>query len=336
MSLITTIDQFRLASSINVSNTIANWQPYLDDAEEMFIIPSIGKQAFELARDFESADDGTHGAIPQGDSEKSTLQKKVLKAAALYALYLGIDEISISISSAGIQVIQSDTHKPAPQYQIMNVKETFLTRAHRQIDSILDYIRENSVLLEIELPLETAFFIQNAASFQRFSDIHGSRRVFLALEPVMKSIEERYIKPTLSADYFDALKASISSGDEISDDDQVIIDMVQPAIAHLTMARALLEISIDTLDWGIFNNSANTFVNVQNKAQIVQSRVSSMHDANQRDGEAELKMLQEFLDNSASASKYPLYFASSRFVGKENALKRGEFINSVDSSIFVA
>ena len=75
MSLITTIDQFRLASSINVSNTIANWQPYLDDAEEMFIIPAIGKQAFELARDFESADDGTHGAIPEGDSEKSTLQK---------------------------------------------------------------------------------------------------------------------------------------------------------------------------------------------------------------------------------------------------------------------
>jgi hypothetical protein len=345
--LITTIAQLRAASSINVSNNIDNWLPYIADAQEMFIVPIIGEALYDqiimylysLEADNRPSEDGASEPPiikpPPRDFIFDELILKLRKATGLYALFLGVDEMAVSISSAGVQVLQSDTHKSAPQYQLMNLKETYLTRAHRQIDLILKFIAKNADSFSDYPVPPNPYFIRNADEFQVHADIHSSRRVFLSLMPVIGSIEQKYIKPTLSPDYFDALKINFQSGG-LNEEDQPIIDLLIPALVHLTMARALLEISIDTLDWGIFNSAANTFNNLQNKTQANQERISAMHDANQRDGEAELKMLQEFLDNNASSDRYAMYFNSIRFVGKETAVKRGEFLNTSTNSIFVA
>ena len=152
--------------------------------------------------------------------------------------------------------------------------------------------------------------------------------------PVISSIEQKYIKPTLTPQLFASVKEEYQAG-TLSPDNLVLYEMIIPALVHLTMARALMEINIDMLDWGIFNNATNTFNSLGSKAQANKDRVAVMYDANQRDGEAELKMLQEFLDNTAGASKYALYFTSNRYVGKENAVKRFEFVNDSTKSIFV-
>ena len=345
--LITTIEQFRASSSINVSNTIDGWLPYICEAEETFIIPVIGIEMYNaivlilnggIKPLDTSISDPDPGGTPGEDPGSVELQlafiEKLRRAEALYALYLGIDEMSLSISSAGIQVIVSDTHKPAPQYQIMNLKETYITRAHRQIDVALAFFSDNQVAIELDPLIPSPYFIRNAAEFQLQADIHNSRRVFLTLLPIIGSIEKKYISPTLSPLFFKDLKQKFQNG-QLDDDELLLLDMITPALAHLTLARALLEISIDILDWGIFNNAANTFNSIATKAQVNNERISRMIDANQRDGEAELKMLQEFLDNNASASKYALYFNSSRYVGAENSVKRGEFVNDTANSIFV-
>ena len=61
-----------------------------------------------------------------------------------------------------------------------------------------------------------------------------------------------------------------------------------------------------------------------------------MVEANQRDGEAELKALQQFLDETASEDHYPVYFHSTRYGGKANAGQRTEFFNNPDNSFFLA
>ena len=348
--LITTIQQFKTASSINVSNTIDPWLPYISEAEETFIIPVIGIAMYNavialIAGGIRPPQDAPvtepdPGGEPGPGTEPGAIDlqlafiEKLRRAEALYALYLGIDEMALSISSAGIQVIASDTHKPAPQYQIMNLKETYITRAHRQIDVALVFFESHKAVIEMDAMDPSPYFIRNAAEFQLQADIHSSRRVFLSLLPVIGSIEKKYISPTLSPLFFKDLKTKFQNS-TIDEDEQIVIDMILPALSHLTMARALLEISIDMLDWGIFNNAANTFNSIATKAQVNNDKICRMIDANQRDGEAELKMLQEFLDNSASASKYALYYASSTFVGKEISATRNDFINDVSNSIFV-
>ena len=116
----------------------------------------------------------------------------------------------------------------------------------------------------------------------------------------------------------------------------VLLDLIRPALAHLTMARALLEISIDILDWGIFDTAGNTFANVSSKQASNKDRISIMAEANQRDGESELKALQQYLDEIASEDIYTAYFHSTRYAGKAIAETRNEFINKSDNSFFLA
>jgi len=327
MSLITDISQVRSASSINVSNTLTAWQPYLDEAEMTFIKPAIGSTLFALFNE-----------KAQADLETPFLEaiQLIRIPLALYALYLGIDEFSVSISNQGIQVIENDTHKAAPQYKVQNLKETWMRRAHTLLDVALAHLEEHKEDFPGFSPQDPDLFIKSAADFNQFVDIRSSRRVFLALKPIVASIEKKYIKPTVSTAYFLNLKAAVQASSPLAEADRTIMDLIQPALAHLTIARALQDISIDILDWGIFANAASTFTNLSTKQTSNRERISAMIEANQRDGEAELKELQEYLDLHARVELYPDYFNSDRYVGASKAKTRSEFPNSASNSFFVA
>lgn len=332
MSLLSNISQLRRASTINVGNTLAAWQPYIDEAEETFVRPVIGDALFEELEKKLQASASVQSAF-------DGLGEKLRRAIALYALYLGIDEMAVSVSAQGVQVIESESHRAAPQYKLLNLKETWLARAHRHIDLALKFIGENPLDFPLYQAQDGDLFIRSAEQFQAVVDIRSSRRVFLALKPVIRSMEKKYIRPTISEGLFDLLKEQLQAVGlkGLPGDSAAVVDLIVPALAHLSMARALQEISVDTLDWGIFSTAANTYDNVRGKQAANRERIAAMIEACQRDGEAELKALEEFLDASASESLYPLYFRSSRYHGPAaTSATRGEFANTADNSFFIA
>ena len=333
--LIDNLSQVLSAASVNVSNTIENWFPYIEEAQETFIKPVLGTGLYEQLQDAMALD-----PVPPDDGTTlenlAKLLEMVRKPLALYSLWLGADEFGVSVSSQGIQVIETPTHKTAPQYRVQNLKENWIRRANTALDLVLKFLDEHREDYPAYICQDADLFIRNTLEFNSEVDIRESRRVFVALKPVIRSVERKYIRPALSAELFDELKQVLQSNAEMSKEQKALMDLIRPALAHLTISRALLEISIDVLDWGIFDTAGNTFANVSSKQSSNKDRISIMADANQRDGEAELKALQQFLDETASETVYPLYFHSSRYIGKANAEKRIEFFNKPDNSFFLA
>jgi hypothetical protein len=332
--LINNLSQVLSAASINVSNTIENWFPYIEEAQETFIRPVLGDPLYRQLQ--ETADPTTREPEKQPlDPSLVELLDLMRKPLALYALWLGADEFGVSVSSQGIQVIETQTHKTAPQYRVQNLKENWIRRANTSLDLVLKFLDEHRADYPSYICQDAELFLRNTLEFNSEVDIRESRRVFVALKPVIRSVERKYIRPALSAELFDELKTALKSNAELTNDQKALMDLIRPALAHLTMARALLEISIDILDWGIFDTAGNTFTNVSSKQSSNKDRIALMAEANQRDGEAELKALQQFLDEIASETVYPLYFHSSRYAGKANAEKRTEFFNKPDNSFFL-
>ena len=330
-SIVTNISQVKEASTINLTNLLKNWQPYINEAEKVFIKPFIGVECYQQLIDIANASGSW-------DSSMDEVMELARTAVSLYALYLGIDEMAVSVSSQGIQVIANDTHKPAPQYAVMNLRETWIARAHRNMDFLLEYLDEHREVFTTFSPATKGLFITSAKHFQKYVDIRESRRLYVSLQPIMKSVERKYILQTLGKEYFEEIKEKIngSASEELSADDQTILDLIEPAVAHLTIARALQEISIDVLDWGIFETAGNTFESVKGKANTNAERVSTMLEANLNDGNAEIKELQEYLDTNASKDKYEAYFNSSKYIGTGNdPVIRGQFTNTKDKGIFV-
>jgi hypothetical protein len=332
--LINNLSQVLSAASINVSNTIENWFPYIEEAQETFIRPVLGDPLYRQLQ--ETADPTTREPENQPlDPRLVELLDLVRKPLSLYALWLGADEFGVSVSSQGIQVIETQTHKTAPQYRVQNLKENWIRRANISLDLVLKFFDEHRADYPAYICQDADLLIRNTLEFNSEVDIRESRRVFVALKPVIRSVERKYIRPALSAELFDELKSALKSNFELTSDQKALMELIRPALAHLTMARALLEISIDILDWGIFDTAGNTFTNVSSKQASNQDRIALMAEANQRDGEAELKALQQFLDETASETVYPLYFQSSRYAGKAKAEKRIEFFNKPDNSFFL-
>lgn len=328
--LIDNLSQVLSAASINVSNSIENWFPYIDEAQESFIKPVLGDVLYDQIQ---------NAMIPAGqeptDNHQTTLLEMIRKPLALYALWLGADEFGVSISSQGIQVIETPTHKTAPQYRVQNLKENWIRRANTALDLVLKFLDENKTDFPGYVGQDSDLLIRSTLEFNYEVDIRESRRVFVSLKPIIRSVEKKYIRPTLSPGLFDELKSATKSNDELSMQLTDLMDLIRPALAHLTMARALSEISIDVLDWGIFDTAGNTFSNISSKQASNQDRISMMSEANQKDGESELKALQQFLDESASEDLYPDYFHSPRYGGKANVIQRNEFINKSDNSFFL-
>jgi len=332
--LIDNLSQVLSAASVNVSNTIENWYPYIEEAQETFIKPVLGNGLYEQLQDAMALD-----PVPPDDGttpEKlALLLEMVRKPLALYALWLGADEFGVSVSSQGIQVIETQTHKTAPQYRVQNLKENWIRRANTSLDLVLKFLDEHLEDYPAYICQDADLFLRSTTEFNSEVDIRESRRVFVSLKPVIRSVERKYIRPTLSAQLFDALKSALKSNAEPDGDQKALLELIRPALAHLTMARALTEISIDVLDWGIFDTAGNTFTNVSSKQASNRERIALMAEANQRDGEAELKALQQFLDETASETVYPLYFNSPRYAGKAKAERRIEFLNKPDNSFFL-
>ena len=333
--LIDNLSQVLSAASINVSNTIENWYPYIEEAQATFIKPVLGIGLYEQLQDAMALD-----SVPPDDGTTmenlAKLLELVRKPLALYALWLGADEFGVSVSSQGIQVIETQTHKTAPQYRVQNLKENWIRRANTSLDLVLKFLDEHREDYPAYICQDADLFLRNTMEFNGEVDIRESRRVFVALKPVIRSVERKYIRPTLSAELFDELKSALKSNLELRCDQKALMELIRPALAHLTMARALSEISIDVLDWGIFDTAGNTFANVSSKQASNREKISVMAEANQRDGEAELKALQQFLDETASETIYSLYFNSSRYAGKAKAEQRIEFFNKPDNSFFLA
>jgi len=333
--LIDNLSQVLTAVSINVSNSIENWFPYIEEAQETFIKPVLGDTLYRQLQE-------TANLIVREPEQKPVdthlfdLLEMIRKPLALYALWLGADEFGVSISSQGIQVIETPTHKTAPQYRVQNLKENWIRRANTALDLVLKFLDEHKVDYPGFDPQDADLFIRGTIEFNSEVDIRESRRVFVSLKPIIRSVEKKYIRPTLSAELFGELKNAWKSNDELTTAQLVLLDLIRPALAHLTMARALIEISIDVLDWGIFDTAGNTFANVSSKQASNKDRISIMAEANQRDGESELKALQQYLDETASEDVYPAYFHSTRYAGKVIAETRNEFINKSDNSFFLA
>ena len=219
---------------------------------------------------------------------------------------------------------------------MQNLKENWIRRANTSLDLVLKFLDARKADYPGFDPQDADLFIRGTLEFNSEVDIRESRRVFVSLKPIIRSVEKKYIRPTLSAQLFDELKAAWQSGEDLATSQIALLDLILPALAHLTMARALMEISIDILDWGIFDTAGNTFANVSSKQASNKDRISIMAEANQRDGESELKALQQYLDETASEDVYAAYFHSTRYAGKVIAETRNEFINKSDNSFFLA
>lgn len=320
MALFKTIDEIKLYLSVTKAFKFDSILPYIKQAEAKYIIPAISQAQYDPLNTAYNA------TTPTLTTDQTNLLDKIrLPLANLsYLLYIPVGQLQLD--DAGIRIANTENMKTAFEWQIEMLKKSFQDAGFDGLETLLKFLETNKTIYTLWAASTSytefkTMFINTASDFSKYYNINNSRRTFLAINGIMKKVEELIIKPAISTTLYDAIKAQLLT--TISSENQTIItNYIKPAIANFTISRAIAELSVIMTEYGIsvFNNDSTKQATQKEDA----SRLSNLQQIAEADGKNYLKQLRDYLNTTASATVYPLYFASDLYIDTTSATETFE------------
>lgn len=238
MSLVKTIDEVKNYLSVDISMQSKTIDPYIKPAEE-HVIRLLGKdQYLELDEYYNYGEEG------ETDEALDALLPYVQRPIVNFAFFLGLSMLNVSIGENGIAVVSNSNLSPASKQRTDDLKADLEKAAYDALESLLEFLEENiedydSWSGSDAYAYQYEYLISSARRFDELLRIDRSRLTFLKWRPTMADVEFLEIYPVVSKDYCDELKEEIKSGDDLEEENAVILPLLQKALAYLTAAIEL-------------------------------------------------------------------------------------------------
>lgn len=310
-TLITTIQEFAAGVPVNVQSDITLLLPPVATAERKHLLPLLGRAQYRELLDAYQANNLS--------TEQAELLQLVQVAVAnlAYASYVTVAQLQLS--NSGITVPSDPNNRTAFQWQINDLREQLTETGYSALDEVLDYLDEHKTdfptwAQSAAYTYNKALLLNNAADFSRYYNINGSRRTFLALVAIIGREEIFSLEPVLSAPFCVALRAEIQTG-TVSAATEAVLRLLHPALANLTMSQAIGELSF-SLNGGALELQVYRADNSNSKESDpgLTDLLSLKRSQALENGREYLRKLVTFLNAKATATVYPDYFTSDRYV----------------------
>lgn len=322
--LFKTIEEFKSFLPIDPETKLSEITTFIENTETSLLIPYLSQTQYDNLNTLYQA-----SAVTPLSVANTELLKKCRKVITPNAIALWAPVGQLHISSAGIRIITSGDMKTAFQWQIEDFIDAMKRQAYEALEVLIDYLEANTATFTL-YAASTAhtnakqYFVNNAKDFSKYFQIKDSRLLYNSLLPVMKRVEDLIVKASLSADLFSAMKTQIAAG-TLTAENTTLMAFIQPATVHLTIAKAIQEKSIIMDDNGqISSLTQGVFLSKQGKTPASEARLDALYKSEREAGENYLKDLRDYLNENASASVYPLYFASDNYIDTDEETENFE------------
>lgn len=225
-------------------------EPVIELAEQRYILPILGKQEFLNLKTAYDANN-SNPASPYKD-----LLHMVRGPLAEFSFKMHVPRGNVNITSTGLMQEHQETSKPAFQWAIKDLKESLADSAFDRLDLLYDFLKTNSTDYQDWVSTgnfteRKAYFIQSAEAFTKVcSVVRNSHLNYLNLLGIMQLVEDFNIVSTIGQDMVDTLKQELNSGN-VSSDNKKLLNLINPAVAWLTLAEALEDLSVKLDDRGL-------------------------------------------------------------------------------------
>jgi hypothetical protein len=316
MSLILTIEKYREYVVVNKNSfSLASIQPDMRLVEQDRIKPLVGAAFYyQLAGKVK-----TNADLTEPEQDVLELLRQAVATLAMVS-YLPMGQLQIS--DLGVTVnTNGDKQKQPYQWQINQLRSNLQAKGYNALEKALNLLDEHSEAPEFEAWTTSAaataahkFFLNTAVAFSEHYNIGGSRLTYLALMPTLRKMERFSIEPVLGEAYYLELKAQVVSRDVSADNLHVLEQYVRPALAHLTVAKAVPEIGL-TLNGDALGLNVHRVeeTNAQDPDASLEGLLSLKVEQAMGDALVFLERLKKYLNANASATRFATYFASRQY-----------------------
>lgn len=312
MALITTIAEIKKYLAIDANTKIATMQPFIDEAEILFIIPLLD-QAFydELIADYDPV-------LSNMTADNQAVMPFIQRAESYYMAFLAINQIGINFGDMGVQQQRVENSEPAPLWKVGNLKMNYIKSADIHSEKLLEFLELNATVSKYNAWYESdantrtqGFMVYNTTIASLYTDIDGSRLIFLRMKKRIVKVEQEYISKIICQDQYDELVIQIKS-DSITATNQLLIDKIRPLVSKYALYLTLPSIRVTISAQGITLYSSTDGFTRNEIAQVVRKdEMKQLMDSLRIEPfgfEADERELRQFFEDNID--DYPLIKAS--------------------------
>jgi hypothetical protein len=338
--LITSIDDLKEHLAIDFISDFGVIEYAVEDRENEIRDTYLGTALFTQLTNYKSSlDNSSSGSSSSSSSGSSSTEKlnqllyNTQRAVANFAFMDYIPEGQLNISEKGIRIATNTEMKTAFQWQIDQLHDKYKKTGYAAIENMIVHLMENLDTYANWKGTDqhadmAGMFIWSSKDFNKYFNIDDNRVVFRELLPPIKKAQDFYISQAIGQDYYDLLKTSILNN-EISAADRIIINMIKPALAHLSIHIAYTEYGSVLTDLMVEYNRAMSNLRDRNNT------LGQQTDSAERWGMKYLQKLTDYLDTHATATKYPEYYTYSQQSESYSCADNRFYTNDEDKGIFV-
>jgi hypothetical protein len=322
--LVATLDDVNKYMPSNAVKNFAVIQTYLKNAESKELKPILGEELYEaLLSSYEGSDDM--------DEKYTNLLPYVQEPIVMFAYYNATHVLDVIPTAQGFGVVSTSGLAPASSVRVEAFKKSVLKAAYDAIEALLKFLEENED--DYTTWKESTSYSDNydhivtsAREFDKHVKINESRLVYLKILPKISEVEEFDIAGAISQELMDAI-IEAAQGSGMSSDYAKIYRLLKPAVANISMAKAL-----DYISTAIYAEGIQLHYSIGKSSVADQERLSVLRGDLMKTGIAYLSKARGIiLDN---IDKYPLYIASDLY-DEDVTTVEPKYENTSDSKIFV-
>lgn len=288
--------------------------PEIERLENVLLRPLLGAPLLDWLQ-------AQYDAGIEADSLAARLLRVVQAPLARLGVAGVVVELQMTVSNTGIQILSTTTHKTAFQWQTKALEKTLTRKGYLDLTHLLYWLEQSRAgSPELEAwaagPGQTLRrqLIVSVEEFNRFENISGSWPVFEALKPLMRRQELFILAPQLGDEFLQELRNQVRTRTLSEENEELLETYVRPALASLTLARAVPELGLRLTGDGIELMVARLDDSNEKEADagLDQLLTARAFEA-QRAADILLEKMRAFLNCTASETRYATYFASSTY-----------------------
>lgn len=334
------IDELKVSVQVNNSFSLDSLQPDVTRVESKYILKILGKVLYDKVVAVYTNPPDPPGTTEQQNNLKLVPYVQMVIGPLALAMYSAINQVQISDS--GWRRVEDGNSKTAYSGQITDVKEYLWERGLEAIEDLYQFLEDNNG----DYPdwtgdaqassLNKQLMINSSDEITEYYALVSPRRTYLALQPIIKRLEELFVKPAISTDLYTEIKTEIASG-SLSEDNIALMKLLKPALIFQTLADALemLPIRIEGSSILLLERMTSGS-NDHAGSRPGELTMENLGHSFGQQSEAYLNQSKDLLLAEASDSKYAAFFNSDLYPADGEDPDDRTYVNPPDNKMFGA
>lgn len=258
MSLITTITEFKKYIAIDGNTKIATLQPFINEAEQLYIKGLLGPAFYEAYLPLYTA--SVASSPTPLTPANAALLPYIQRCLAYYAQWLSIDQVSITYGEQGMRTHRADESDTAPRWMQEKLQFNAMRNGDTHADKLLEFLENNAADYtawrdSAANTKKSGVIVYNATIAGKHIKINNSRRIYLKLYQTIVNVEQRIIKKLVGEEQYTDLVAKLKAGTAFSTAEAALVAKLEPIIAKRALYHELPLMRVSITDAGLFTYS---------------------------------------------------------------------------------